>query len=75
MSLDLNEHIVAPLNKLTDEERKIIVLLPCPFCGGHALINMGVGEFWVKCEICRASIDMHNTEYHACEEWNRRYKS
>ncbi len=59
---------------LNHEERKMIKYLPCPFCGSHAVPMTGMGEFWVICGICKASIGMSNTEYEAVEEWNRRYK-
>lgn len=61
------------MKRLTKEERKTIKYLPCPFCGGHAMPMAAVGEFWVMCDICHASIGMCNTEYQAVEEWNRRY--
>lgn len=49
----------------------------CPFCGGRARVmrNYGTGsiryEWRVKCDICRASIEMDSVR-EAIKAWNRR---
>jgi hypothetical protein len=63
---------MTPDGELSDEERKIIKLLPCPFCGGHA--EMLLYPWQGRCEICHSRGPIGNTEYDACEEWNKRYK-
>ncbi len=60
--------------KQLKDDISIIKLRHCPFCGGHAEILIGLGEYWAHCVICTASTKMENSYYHASEAWNRRYK-
>lgn len=43
-------------------------LKPCPFCGGTAALQTGMGEWWVTCK-CFA---LAKTEAEAVADWNRR---
>ena len=48
-------------------------LKPCPFCGGHAIIDGCDDTLWsVICKKCAASIDYNETKQDAIEAWNRR---
>ena len=48
-------------------------LKPCPFCGGHAIIDGCDDTLWIViCKECNASIGYKETEQEAIEEWNRR---
>ncbi len=48
-------------------------LEPCPFCGGHAIIDGCDDTLWIViCKECNASIGYKETEREAIEEWNRR---
>lgn len=48
-------------------------LKPCPFCGGHAIIDGCDDTLWsVICNKCDASIGYKETEREAIEEWNLR---
>lgn len=46
-------------------------LLPCPFCGGEAIIDEGQGFFWVTCGECFAS-GAATGEKQAIAAWNTR---
>lgn len=49
-------------------------LLPCPFCGGEAMIDNAGGKYQAWCEHC-CCIHMgefYNTEAEAIAAWNRR---
>lgn len=48
-------------------------LKPCPFCGGHAIIDGCDGGDWIViCNECNASIGYKETKQEAIEEWNWR---
>lgn len=47
-------------------------LLPCPFCGGHAVERAGMGESWICCALCGASTDLIGMDAAAIAAWNRR---
>lgn len=48
-------------------------LKPCPFCGGHAIIDGCDDTPWsVICKECNASIGYKETKEEAIEAWNRR---
>lgn len=48
-------------------------LKPCPFCGGHAIIDGCDDTLWIViCKECNASIGYKETKEEAIEEWNRR---
>ena len=48
-------------------------LKPCPFCGGHAIIDGCDDTLWIViCNECNASIDYKETECEAIDAWNSR---
>ena len=48
-------------------------LKPCPFCGGHAIIDGFDDTLWIViCKECNASIGYKETKEEAIEAWNRR---
>ena len=47
-------------------------LKPCPHCGGKAVLKGALGESWVSCQDCKASVEMRGAEALAIEAWNRR---
>lgn len=47
-------------------------LLPCPFCGGPAVLFSGLGEHWGHCRPCGASGGASSNPSNAVERWNRR---
>ena len=48
-------------------------LKPCPFCGGHAIIDGCDDTLWIViCKECNASIGYKETEQEAIEAWNSR---
>lgn len=48
-------------------------LKPCPFCGGHAIIDGCDDTLWiVVCNACNASIGYKETKEEAIEAWNIR---
>ena len=48
-------------------------LKPCPFCGGHAIIDGCDDTLWIViCKECNASIGYKETKEEAIEAWNRR---
>lgn len=48
-------------------------LKPCPFCGGHAIIDGCDDTLWIViCKECNAAIGYKETKEEAIEEWNRR---
>jgi len=50
-----------------------VKLLPCPFCAGSAqLLNGGPGNWFVRCESCKAATNDVGYE-HAVELWNMRH--
>ena len=50
-----------------------VKLKPCPFCGGHAIIDgCDDGQWIVICKECAASIGYNETKQEAIEEWNWR---
>jgi len=54
----------------------IDALLPCPFCGGGAIISTinaaGRWEWFGECEDCMAEAGHHYSEAEAAKAWNRR---
>lgn len=50
----------------------LVELKPCPFCGGVAYFDSGVGEYWVRCGSCGASSRLNNFPENAIDDWNRR---
>ena len=52
--------------------RSKVEVKPCPFCGGNHKITFAMGEYWINCVDCDASIAMVNTEAEAIAAWNRR---
>lgn len=47
-------------------------LKPCPFCGGHAIIDGCDDTLWIViCKECNASIGYKETKEEAIEAWNR----
>lgn len=50
-----------------------IELKPCPFCGGHAIIDGCDDTLWIViCKECNASIGYKETKEEAIEAWNKR---
>lgn len=56
-------------------------LLPCPFCGGEAIAEDLLGDYWhVYCQQCKAGTsifnesDLGNTKEQAIEAWNTRHE-
>lgn len=50
-----------------------VKLKPCPFCGGHAIIDgCDDGQWIVICKECATSIGYNETKQEAIEEWNWR---
>lgn len=50
-----------------------VKLKPCPFCGGHAIIDGCDETLWIViCKECNASIGYKETEQEAIEAWNGR---
>ena len=54
-----------------------IELLPCPFCGGEAILtsretNYFATRFFVICDNCHASSKWCQNKEEAAEAWNRR---
>lgn len=49
-------------------------LLPCPFCGGEAVIFEGDADWGVDCLVCRVMVRGETTEGNAIAAWNRRPK-
>lgn len=47
-------------------------LLPCPFCAGVGVPKFAVGEHWVICIECKASVALSATYEIARERWNTR---
>ena len=48
-------------------------LKPCPFCGGHAIVDGCDETLWIViCKKCDASIGYKETEQEAIEAWNSR---
>jgi len=47
-------------------------LLPCPFCGGKAVIEQGMNEWWCVCTRCKASVRLHVNKQASIIEWNTR---
>jgi len=48
-------------------------LKPCPFCGGHAIIDGCDGTLWIViCKECNVSIGYKETKEEAIEAWNLR---
>lgn len=48
-------------------------LKPCPFCGGHAIVDGCDDTLWIViCKECNASIGYNETKQEAIEEWNLR---
>ncbi len=45
---------------------------PCPFCGGNAYIVLYAPEYWVRCDVCKASSDTTSDANRAIEKWNTR---
>lgn len=61
-------------DKMNDTEK----LLPCPFCGGEAELNIKKGFnreivfVFVGCSNCQSSTRTYSTEAGAVEAWNKR---
>jgi Lar family restriction alleviation protein len=55
------------LEHLSNEE-----LLPCPFCGGNAVLFDDNGPFLVECETCRAASGRSPYPNKAIAAWNSR---
>lgn len=50
-------------------------LKPCPFCGGHSIIDGCDDTLWSAiCEKCNASIDYNETKQDAIIAWNSRIR-
>lgn len=62
-------------------------LLPCPFCGGEAIVYGGWGHYYVRCEECGITNERLTLEFDgiddyrgftssedAAEHWNTRYE-
>lgn len=47
-------------------------LLPCPFCGSRAELDIERGFPYVHCTCCTARTGTCDTNEEAIEEWNRR---
>ena len=49
-------------------------LKPCPFCGGDADLEKGIGRFEhsVVCQKCRCKTRIHAFEEDAIKKWNTR---
>lgn len=53
-----------------------LILKPCPFCGGGAILVKDFSSFkdwtYVRCKECGASVAVVDNPYRAIENWNRR---
>lgn len=50
-----------------------VKLKPCPFCGGHAIIDgCDDGQWIVICKECATSIGYNETKQEAIDAWNWR---
>lgn len=47
-------------------------LLPCPMCGGEALMDTSDGETRVYCDRCGVSTKTYTLKDEAIDAWNRR---
>lgn len=47
-------------------------MLPCPFCGGPAEHQFGMGEHWFLCVRCKASSSMESDYDKSKAAWNQR---
>lgn len=54
--------------------KKEINLLPCPFCGGEAEVDISGGNFhwWIVCVNCGVGTAIYNTKAEALTAWNTR---
>jgi len=62
---------------MTAASNEVVELLPCPFCGGEAVVGEigGQGSYcWVGCKKCAASVTGYLQE-HAIAAWNTRAHS
>jgi uncharacterized Zn finger protein len=56
------------------EQNKKYELLPCPFCGGEAIISENTDFLWAECKDCHSESDFYSLEHRdrACQVWNSR---
>ena len=55
------------------EEHTKQTLKACPFCAFEPPKEMfGMGDHWILCPNCKASIGMRNTKEQAIKAWNTR---
>ena len=47
-------------------------LLPCPFCGGSAVVSSLYGDWYVECDLCDAGGSGEDTKAEAIAAWNTR---
>tara|TARA_R110002020_G_scaffold427731_2_gene637149 strand:+ start:1859 stop:2125 length:267 start_codon:yes stop_codon:yes gene_type:complete len=47
-------------------------MLPCPFCGGHAMAESLAGMYWYECEDCTGSSGHADDWVKARRNWNDR---
>lgn len=47
-------------------------LKKCPFCGASGVEVHAMGEFWVRCSVCKAATEMESSLEKAIANWNRR---
>ena len=57
----------------SNNEKRIVELEPCPFCGGKAFLNYSPHNVYGQCSKCHAKGGAHTwNEKVAIENWNKR---
>lgn len=54
-----------------EEECDDSLILPCPCCGGKAMMNIA-SEMWIECMDCHLQTASYDDAEECLEDWNRR---
>ena len=66
------EELLGRKCKKLDRDEPADFLLPCPFCGGGAVIKESALVSWVECQDCGISTSASTRSYEAINMWQRR---